>query len=117
MLVEEVFGWIKAVGAGFELCYIDEAHNRVRFELTTIAYNLIRLANLEAADAQLKSRQRTFGAEPGDLDRTLTFTGPTPFARSARDLSCDVDRPPLRVIQQPTRVSCWQDLATHPALR
>ncbi len=49
--VEEVFGWIKTVGAGGKLRYLGQARNKLWFELTAAAYNLTRLANLEAAAA------------------------------------------------------------------
>ena len=50
-LVEEVFGWIKTVGAGGKLRYLGRARNKLWFELTAAAYNLTRLANIEAAAA------------------------------------------------------------------
>ena len=50
-LVEEVFGWIKTVGAGGKLRYLGRARNKLWLELTAAAYNLTRLANLEAAAA------------------------------------------------------------------
>ncbi len=50
-LVEEVFGWIKTVGAGGKLRYLDRARNKLWFELTAAAYNLTRLANIEAVAA------------------------------------------------------------------
>ncbi len=50
-IVEEVFGWIKAVGAGGKLRYLGRARNKLWFELTAAAYNLTRLANIEAAAA------------------------------------------------------------------
>ena len=49
--VEEVFGWIKTVGAGGKLRYLGWARNKLWFELTAAAYNLTRLANIEAAAA------------------------------------------------------------------
>ena len=49
--VEEVFGWIKTVGAGGKLRYLGRARNKLWWELTAAAYNLTRLANLEAAAA------------------------------------------------------------------
>ena len=49
--VEEVFGWIKTVGAGGKLRYLGRDRNKLWFELTAAAYNLTRLANLEAAAA------------------------------------------------------------------
>ena len=48
--VEEVFGWIKTVGAGGKLRYLGRDRNKLWLELTA-AYNLTRLANLEAAAA------------------------------------------------------------------
>jgi len=50
-LVEEVFGWIKTVGAGGKLRYLGRARNKLWLELTAAAYNLTRLANLEEAAA------------------------------------------------------------------
>ena len=49
--VKEVFGWIKTVGAGGKLRYLGRARNKLWFELTAAAYNLTRLAKLEAAAA------------------------------------------------------------------
>ena len=49
--VEEIFGWIKTVGAGGKLRYLGRARNNLWFELTAAAYNLTRLARLEAAAA------------------------------------------------------------------
>ena len=45
-----MFGWIKTVGAGGKLRYLGRARNKLWFELTA-AYNLTRIANLEAAAA------------------------------------------------------------------
>lgn len=50
-IAEEVFGWIKTVGAGGNLRHLGRARNKLWFELTSAAYNLTRLANLEAAAA------------------------------------------------------------------
>ena len=49
--VEEVFGWIKTIGEGRKLRYLGRARNKLWFELTAAAYNLTRLAQLEAAAA------------------------------------------------------------------
>ena len=49
--VEEVFGWIKMIGGGRKLRYLGHARNKLWFELTAAAYNLTRLAQLEAAAA------------------------------------------------------------------
>ncbi len=49
--VEEVFGWIKTIGGGGKLRYLGRARNKLWFELTAAAYNLTRLAKLEAAAA------------------------------------------------------------------
>ena len=51
MLVEEVFGWIKAVGSGGKLRYLGRIRNILWFELTAAAYNLTRMAKIEAAAA------------------------------------------------------------------
>ncbi len=50
-IVEEVFGWIKTVGAGGKLRYPGRARNKLWFELTAAAYTLTRLANIQAAAA------------------------------------------------------------------
>ena len=47
--VEEIFGWIKTVGGGRKLRYLGRARNQLWAELTAAAYNLTRMANLEAA--------------------------------------------------------------------
>jgi transposase len=44
--VEEIFGWTKAVGGGRKLRYRGLARNQHWAELTTAAYNLVRMANL-----------------------------------------------------------------------
>jgi transposase len=48
-LVEEVFGWMKTVAGARKLRYIGVARNRLWFELTAAAYDLVRMAKLEAA--------------------------------------------------------------------
>ena len=50
-LVEEIFGWIKTVGGGRKLRYIGLPRNQLWVELTAATYNLVRIANLEAAAA------------------------------------------------------------------
>lgn len=47
--VEEIFGWIKTVGGGRKLRFIGLARNRLWTEMTASAYNLVRVARLEAA--------------------------------------------------------------------
>lgn len=47
--VEEVFGWAKTVGALRKLRYIGQARNALCVTLTAAAYNLVRMAKLEAA--------------------------------------------------------------------
>jgi len=47
--VEEIFGWIKTVGGGRKLRYKGIARNQLWAELTTAAYNLVRMAKLMAA--------------------------------------------------------------------
>lgn len=44
--VEEVFGWTKTVGGGRKLRYCGLARNQLWAELTTTAYNLVRMAKL-----------------------------------------------------------------------
>ena len=44
--VEEIFGWIKTVGGGRKLRYKGVARNRLWWELTAAAYNLVRMARL-----------------------------------------------------------------------
>jgi transposase len=44
--VEEIFGWTKTVGGGRKLRYIGVARNQFWAELTTAAYNLVRMVNL-----------------------------------------------------------------------
>ena len=50
-LEEEVFGWMKTVGGGRKLRFVGRERNRCRLELTAAAYNLVRMATLEAATA------------------------------------------------------------------
>ena len=47
--MEEVFGWVKTVGGGRKLRFVGLARNRHWLEFTTAAYNLVRMATLEAA--------------------------------------------------------------------
>jgi len=49
--IEEIFGWIKTVGGGHKLRYKGVERNQLWAELTTAAYNLVRLARLAAAHA------------------------------------------------------------------
>jgi len=44
--VEEIFGWVKTVGGGRKLRYKGLARNRLWWELTAVAYNLVRMAKL-----------------------------------------------------------------------
>jgi IS5 family transposase len=44
--VEEVFGWVKTVGGGRKLRYKGIARNRLWWEFTAAAYNLVRMARL-----------------------------------------------------------------------
>jgi transposase len=44
--VEEIFGWTKTVGGGRKLRYIGLDRNQFWAELTTAAYNLVRMATL-----------------------------------------------------------------------
>jgi transposase len=44
--VEEIFGWKKTVGGGRKLRYLGLARNQFWAELTTAAYNLVRMVNL-----------------------------------------------------------------------
>jgi transposase/IS5 family transposase len=46
--VEEIFGWIKTVGGGRKLRYKGVARNQLWAELTTAAYNLVRMVKLLA---------------------------------------------------------------------
>jgi len=49
--IEEIFGWIKTVGGGRKLRYKGIERNQLWAELTSAAYNLVRLAKLAAAHA------------------------------------------------------------------
>jgi transposase len=44
--VEEIFGWTKTVGGGRKLRYVGLARNQCWAELTTAAYNLVRMVKL-----------------------------------------------------------------------
>ena len=44
--VEEIFGWVKTVGGGRKLRYKGIARNRLWWELTAVAYNLLRMARI-----------------------------------------------------------------------
>ncbi|HVC77861.1 MAG TPA: IS5 family transposase, partial [Candidatus Micrarchaeaceae archaeon] len=49
--IEEIFGWFKTVGGMRKLRYIGVRRNRFWLEMTSSAYNLVRLGNLAAATA------------------------------------------------------------------
>jgi len=49
--VEEVFGWVKTVGGGRKLRYRGIRRNRLWWELTAVAYNLLRMAKLALTTA------------------------------------------------------------------
>jgi transposase len=49
--VEECFGWIKTTGNGRKLRYIGLAKNQLWATCTAAAYNLVRMANIEAHPA------------------------------------------------------------------
>ena len=49
--VEQFFGWAKTVGATRKLRFVGAAANRLWFEVTAAAYNLVRLATLSRAAA------------------------------------------------------------------
>ena len=44
--VEEIFSWVKTVGGGRKLRYRGIERNRLWWELTATAYNLLRMAKL-----------------------------------------------------------------------
>lgn len=44
--VEEIFGWVKTVAGGRKLRYRGVERNRLWWELTAVAYNLLRMAKL-----------------------------------------------------------------------
>ena len=49
--VEEIFGWVKTVGGGRKLRYRGVGRNRLWWELTAAAYNLVRMAKLALTTA------------------------------------------------------------------
>ena len=49
--VEEIFGWTKTVGGGRKLRYLGLARNQAWAEVTTAAYNLVRMVKLLPAAA------------------------------------------------------------------
>lgn len=50
-LVEEGFGWMKTVGAARKLRYVGTIKNQFWMTMEAIAYNLVRMASLQAAPA------------------------------------------------------------------
>jgi transposase len=50
-LVEEIFGWMKTVGAARKLRYIGVRKNQFWMTMEAIAYNLVRMANFAASPA------------------------------------------------------------------
>lgn len=50
-LVEEGFGWMKTVGAARKLRYIGTLKNQFWMTMEAVAYNLVRMASLQAAPA------------------------------------------------------------------
>lgn len=49
--IEECFGWMKTTGGGRKLRYVGRAKNQLWATFTAVAYNLVRMANLEAQTA------------------------------------------------------------------
>lgn len=49
--VEEIFGWVKTVGGGRKLRYIGVARNEAWATIAGAAYNLVRMAHIEGAQA------------------------------------------------------------------
>ena len=49
--IEEIFGWLKAIGGGRKLRYLGVQRNQLWAEMATSAFNLIRLGNLVAEAA------------------------------------------------------------------
>lgn len=49
--VEEIFGWTKTIAGGRKLRYIGIRKNQMWATFTAAAYNLVRMANIEAANA------------------------------------------------------------------
>lgn len=47
--VEEIFGWMKTVGGARKLRYIGKRRNAMWMTFTATAFNLVRMANIEAA--------------------------------------------------------------------
>jgi transposase len=47
--VEEIFGWMKTVGGGRKLRYIGKKRNGMWLTFAAAAFNLVRMANIEAA--------------------------------------------------------------------
>ena len=66
--VEEVFGWIKTIGGGGNLRVLGRARNKLWLELTA-AYDLTRLAQLEAAAASPDADQTSAEASQSAQNR------------------------------------------------
>jgi hypothetical protein len=49
--IEEIFGWFKTVGGMRKLRYVGVPRNRFWIEMTSSAYNLVRMGNLAAVPA------------------------------------------------------------------
>jgi hypothetical protein len=49
--IEEIFGWFKTVGGLRKLRYVGVRRNRFWIEMTSSAYNLVRMNNLAAVPA------------------------------------------------------------------
>jgi len=62
--VEEIFGWVKTVAGGRKLRHRGVARNRLWWELTAVAYNLVRMAKLALA---APSKLALSGVEGGEL--------------------------------------------------
>jgi len=65
--VEEVFGWEKTVGGLRKLRYVGRARNELCATLTAAAYNLVRMAKLEAAAAYATCARRPTAGGPDPL--------------------------------------------------
>ncbi len=85
--VEEVFGWIKTVGAGGKLRYLGRARNRLWLELTAAAYNLTRPHQHRGGRRITEQRRRGLRRRNRGPDPALSLTGPVHDLCSACDHS------------------------------
>ena len=95
-VVEEVFGWLKTVGGGRKLRYVGPDRNRSWLELAAAAFNLVRMARLEAA----RRRRRA------PTDRPPGRNPPTGASRTRSTMTIAARSEPLTPLRTGSSAAC-----------